>query len=100
MTELGRVIVLGYSPRRSHGSGVATIWLKIVVDAEEVVPRLQTCLRWLIDSCQTCVWVDVMARNGRSLDEILQSSSRDVDLVFLDVITPGSAVATCDEQRG
>jgi amino acid transporter len=84
----GLMLILAYLLRTSWQWREAEICLKLVVPDGEAAQAARSNLEGLTKSLRIGATSQVIVANGRSFDEILNSSSESADLVFLGLATP------------
>ena len=84
----GLMLILAYLLRTSGQWRAAEIRLKLVVAQEAGLEAAKANLTNLTDSLRVGAKSETILAEGRSFDEILQTSSADADLVFLGLAVP------------
>jgi len=85
----GLMLILAYLLRTSWRWRDAEVCLNLVVNDENAKESAQQNLHQLVKSLRIGAEPRVIVSNGRSFDDILASTSRTADLVFLGLATPG-----------
>ncbi|NES81596.1 MAG: amino acid permease [Moorea sp. SIO2B7] len=83
------MLLLAYLLRTYHSWRNAQIYLKLVVPDETAAQAARANLDGLVEKLRIGVLSQVLVSNGRSFDEILHQSSKNADLIFLGMATPG-----------
>jgi solute carrier family 12 sodium/potassium/chloride transporter 2 len=89
----GLMTILAYLMRTSLRWHGAEVRLKMVVPNEAGLQPARANLVRLVESSRTGARCEVLAADGRSFDEILHTSSRDADLIFMGIAAPGDDFA-------
>jgi amino acid transporter len=84
----GLMLILAYLLRTSWRWRDAEVCLNLVVNDENAKESAQQNLHQLVKSLRIGAEPRVIVSNGRSFDDILASTSRTADLVFLGLATP------------
>lgn len=84
----GLMLILADLLRTSLTWRDAEIWLKLVVPNQTAADAAQANLESMVQDLRIRAVSQVLVAEGRSFDQILQSSSESADLVFLGIATP------------
>lgn len=85
----GLMTILAYLMRTSIPWRGAEVCLKMVVPDEPALQPARANLERLVEGSRTGARSEVVAAGDRSFDEILHTSSRDADLIFMGIAAPG-----------
>ncbi|HMB91784.1 MAG TPA: hypothetical protein VKP65_13110 [Rhodothermales bacterium] len=84
----GLMMILAYLVQTDLSWPQAQVHLKMVVPNESAAERARANLRPTIAQLRTGAELDVIVGNGRPFDEILHTTSKDADLVFMGMAAP------------
>ncbi len=85
----GLMMILSYLLKQSIDWRQASICIKMVVEDVQGVAKAESNLQAILHDIRIKAQIDIIAANGRSFDDILSSSSRSADLIFLGMAVPG-----------
>jgi amino acid transporter len=84
----GLMMILSYLLNQSLDWRQANVYIKMVVEDENAVSSAKQNLGQLLHEIRIDARIEVIAANGRSFDEILLSSSKHSDIIFMGMATP------------
>jgi len=84
----GLMTILAYLLRTSLPWRTAEVRLKMVVPTEAALQPARANLQQLVEGTRTGAHSEVLAAAGRDFEDILRTSSRDADLIFLGMAAP------------
>lgn len=84
----GLMLILAYLMSHSIDWRQAKVHLKMVVPDQNALEITRLNLSELLEEIRIQAEIDVIAADGRSFDEILKSSSKNADLIFMGMATP------------
>jgi len=85
----GLMLILAYLLQTSFDWRNARVVLKMVVPTEDAAEGCRANLAAIVERTRTGAEFEVLVRDDRDFDRILQDSSADADLVFLGIAAPG-----------
>jgi len=84
----GLMMILAYLMSHSIDWRQSIVHLKMVVEDQKAIESTRENLESLIEEIRIHAEIDIIAKEGRSFDEILQKSSQNADLIFMGMATP------------
>ena len=84
----GLMMILAYLMSHSIDWRQSIVHLKMVVEDQKAIDSTRENLESLIEEIRIHAEIDIIAKDGRSFDEILQKSSQNADLIFMGMATP------------
>ena len=94
----GLMMILAYLLKTSMSWRASEIRVKMVVPDEEAEQPAYENLSTLVKKVRTDAIAEVLVMNGQSFDELLRSSSRDADIIFMGMAQPREDYALYFEQ--
>lgn len=84
----GLMMILAYLMSHSIDWRQSEVHLKMVVDDEKAIDSTRENIEGIIEEIRIHAVIDIIAANHRPFDEILRSSSKNADLIFMGMATP------------
>lgn len=85
----GLMMILVYMLQNSISWKNAEIHLKIIVELEDAEDEIRNNMLAIVDQIRFDAEIDIIVSKGEAFPEIFKKTSKDADLIFLGMATPG-----------